>query len=184
MTGVLQNADVVALACYAPLFVNTPDRTWNPDLIQFNSSAVAAIPSYYIQQLFSLNRGDTVLYANATSGNNLAVAATYDSRTGILNLIVVNYGAQQQVYSPSFSTLPSPYVLEQTASVNLYNVATVSPSGTMTVVTSEYPTDSNTLDNPNNVVPSSSAFSVFSTSFMYTFPAYSVNFVQTAISIY
>jgi len=44
--------DVVALASYAPLFVNVNNRQWNPDAIQFNSSAIAPTPSYYVQQLF------------------------------------------------------------------------------------------------------------------------------------
>ncbi len=61
MTGMERNSDVVVMASYAPLFVNVNDRRWNPDLIQFDSSRVCAIPSYYVQQMFSQNRGDVVL---------------------------------------------------------------------------------------------------------------------------
>ncbi len=61
MTGMERNSDVVVMASYAPLFVNVNDRRWNPDLIQFDSSRVCGIPSYYVQQMFSQNRGDVVL---------------------------------------------------------------------------------------------------------------------------
>ena len=61
MTGMERNSDVVVMASYAPLFVNTNDRRWNPDLIQFDTSRVCGIPSYYVQQMFSQNRGDAVL---------------------------------------------------------------------------------------------------------------------------
>ena len=61
MTGLERNSDVVAMASYAPLFVNLNHRKWNPDLINFDSSSVYGLPSYYVQQLFSLNRGDVTL---------------------------------------------------------------------------------------------------------------------------
>lgn len=61
MTGMERNSDVVVMASYAPLFVNVNDRRWNPDLIQFDSSRACGIPSYYVQQMFSQNRGDVVL---------------------------------------------------------------------------------------------------------------------------
>ncbi len=61
MTGMERNSDVVLLASYAPLFVNINNRHWNPDLIQFDSSRACGIPSYYVQQMFSQNRGDVVL---------------------------------------------------------------------------------------------------------------------------
>ena len=58
MTGLERNSDIVALASYAPLFVNLNHRAWNPDLINFDSSAWYGIPSYYAQQMFARNRGD------------------------------------------------------------------------------------------------------------------------------
>lgn len=61
MTGMERNSDVVKLASYAPLFVNMNHRAWNPDLINFDSSRWYGIPSYYVQQMFSLNRGDVTL---------------------------------------------------------------------------------------------------------------------------
>jgi alpha-L-arabinofuranosidase len=61
MTGLERNSDIVAMASYAPLFVNLNHRKWNPDLINFDSASVYGLPSYYVQQLFSQNRGDVIL---------------------------------------------------------------------------------------------------------------------------
>ncbi|HLP76633.1 MAG TPA: alpha-L-arabinofuranosidase C-terminal domain-containing protein, partial [Candidatus Paceibacterota bacterium] len=61
MTGMERNSDIVAMASYAPLFVNLNHRAWNPDLINFDSAAWYGLPGYYVQQMFSLNRGDVVL---------------------------------------------------------------------------------------------------------------------------
>lgn len=61
MTGLERNSDVVAMAAYAPLFTNVNHRAWNPDLINFDSAGWYGIPSYYVQQMFSLNAGDVTL---------------------------------------------------------------------------------------------------------------------------
>ena len=69
MTGLERNSDVVRMASYAPLFVNANHRCWNPDLIVFDSSRVFGIPSYYVQQMFSENGGDTVLPCDVVSAS-------------------------------------------------------------------------------------------------------------------
>lgn len=61
MTGLERNADVVRLASYAPLFANVDAWQWTPDLIWVDSLRVCPTPNYFVQQLFSLNRGDEVL---------------------------------------------------------------------------------------------------------------------------
>jgi len=66
MTGIERNPDIVAMASYAPLFVHVHDRKWNPDAIAFDSSRCYGTPSYWVQQLFSLNRGDIVLPTQLT----------------------------------------------------------------------------------------------------------------------
>jgi alpha-L-arabinofuranosidase len=65
MTGMERNSDVVTMASYAPLFAHVSYKKWNPDLINFDSSRVYGLPSYYVQQMFSQNRGDVVLPASA-----------------------------------------------------------------------------------------------------------------------
>ena len=61
MTGMERNSDVVVMASYAPLFTRTDAKKWNPDLIDFDSARAYGIPSYWVQQMFSANRGKVVL---------------------------------------------------------------------------------------------------------------------------
>ena len=61
ITGMERNSDVVAMASYAPLLVNANNRAWNPDAIVFDSSRAFGTPSYWVQRMFSQNRGDIVL---------------------------------------------------------------------------------------------------------------------------
>lgn len=64
MTGMERNGDVVAMASYAPLFVNVHDRCWNPDAIGFDNAVSFGTPSYHVQKLFSRHRSDVALPAN------------------------------------------------------------------------------------------------------------------------
>jgi alpha-L-arabinofuranosidase len=63
MTGMERNSDVVVMSSYAPLFANVNYKRWNPDLINFDGTRGYGTPSYYVQQMFSANRGDVVLPA-------------------------------------------------------------------------------------------------------------------------
>lgn len=58
MTGFERNGDLVQMSSQAPTFVNDNDRTWNPDLLIFNSSQAFGNPSYQVQKLFSTNIPD------------------------------------------------------------------------------------------------------------------------------
>lgn len=37
MTGLERMSEIVTMAAYAPLLINTHDRGWNPDLIVFDN---------------------------------------------------------------------------------------------------------------------------------------------------
>jgi len=61
MTGLERNADVVRLASYAPLFAHVEAWQWRPDLIWFDNLGTVATPNYYVQKLYALNKGTTVV---------------------------------------------------------------------------------------------------------------------------
>jgi alpha-L-arabinofuranosidase len=61
MTGLERNSDVVEMSSYAPLFGHEEAWQWRPNLIWFDSLNSYGTPNYYVQQLFSQNRGDVVL---------------------------------------------------------------------------------------------------------------------------
>lgn len=61
MTGLERNADVVYMTSYAPLLAHAEGWQWTPDLIWFNNLTSYATPNYYVQKLFSNNKGTEVL---------------------------------------------------------------------------------------------------------------------------
>ncbi|GGG99988.1 alpha-L-arabinofuranosidase C-terminal domain-containing protein [Mucilaginibacter phyllosphaerae] len=61
MTGLERNADVVVMASYAPLFAHVDAWQWTPDLIWFDNLRSYGTPNYYVQQLYSLNKGTDVI---------------------------------------------------------------------------------------------------------------------------
>lgn len=70
MTGFENNADVVRLAAYAPLFNKVlTDGTyrWTPDCIWFDDETVWFTPNYYVQQMFARYIGDKLLETSFTT---------------------------------------------------------------------------------------------------------------------
>jgi alpha-N-arabinofuranosidase len=101
MTGLERNADVVCMASYAPLFAHVDGWQWTPDLIWFDNQKSYGTPNYYIQQLFSLNKGTDVvpltLNNEAVEGQNGCYAtASLDKNTHELIIKFVNSSADVQ----------------------------------------------------------------------------------------
>jgi alpha-L-arabinofuranosidase len=95
MTGIERNADIVTMASYAPLFAHVTDWQWTPNLIWFDNTRNYATPNYYIQQLFSINKGDYTVsmleQGRAVCGQDSCWAtACIDSAAGELVLKIVN----------------------------------------------------------------------------------------------
>lgn len=62
MIGMERNSDVVKMACFAPVLERYEDAQWHPNLFGFDAeNGVTRSTSYFVQQLFASNRGDTVL---------------------------------------------------------------------------------------------------------------------------
>lgn len=61
MTGLERNADVVQMASYAPLLAHVDAWQWRPDLIWFDNLRSVGTPNYYVQQIFSANKGTYVV---------------------------------------------------------------------------------------------------------------------------
>jgi alpha-L-arabinofuranosidase len=95
MTGLERNADVVTMSSYAPLFAHVDAWQWTPNLIWFDNLRSYGTPNYYVQKLFSVNRGSRVLpvQLNGSPKNgqqNLFASASLDDRSGDVVLKVVN----------------------------------------------------------------------------------------------
>ena len=89
MTGLERNADVVVMASYAPLMARIGYTQWSPDLIWFDGGSSYGTPSYYVQKLYSLCRGERSLEA-VTEGECLYASATYSEKDGVCIIKAVN----------------------------------------------------------------------------------------------
>lgn len=91
MTGLERNADVVRLATYAPLFAHKDAWQWRPDLIWFDNLSACRTPNYYVQQLYSMNRGTHTLALTTTAlPDSIYATAATDATTGEIIVKLVN----------------------------------------------------------------------------------------------
>jgi Alpha-L-arabinofuranosidase len=161
MTGLERNAAVVRMASYAPLFAHIDAWQWTPNLIWTDNLRVFGTPNYYVQQLFSRNRGDVVLPikcspdAETSSGSKLYASAVRDESGVILKL--VNPAAEPQEVAIQ---LEGPHALKTGA--------------TAVVLAGKNLTDENSLDAPTNISPHAISIDLKSPSFNQTVPGYSL----------
>ncbi len=95
MTGLERNADVVTMASYAPLFAHIDGWQWTPDEIWVDNLHSYGTPNYYVQKMFSLNKGTQVVPAltnnAALSGQDgLFATACIDKATNEVIVKLVN----------------------------------------------------------------------------------------------
>ena len=168
LTGLERNADVVRMASYAPLFGNSEAWQWTPDLIWVDSLNLVRTPSYYVQQLFSRNRGDRILPAALTGttpaeARRLYASATWDEAAGEVILKLVN-----ATEAPSSCTV----VLAGAALVG---------GGTRTLLAAGSLTAVNALGSPEPVFPRQESFPVpAGSTFHIGLPAGSFSVVRVA----
>ncbi|KAL3632611.1 aspartate-semialdehyde dehydrogenase-like protein [Castilleja foliolosa] len=145
LIGLEKNCDAVEMASYAPLFVNTNDRTWNPDAIVFDSSQMYGTPSYWMQHFFRESNGATLLNSTLQSNPSsslIASAITWkdtDSNKEHLRIKVVNFGSNSVTLQLSIDGLE----------VNSLQATGSSKS----VLTSSNVMDENSFQVPNKIVP-------------------------------
>jgi alpha-N-arabinofuranosidase len=101
MTGLERNAAVVYMCSYAPLFAHVDAWQWTPDLIWYDNLRSYGTPNYYVQKLFSNNKGTEVLPMlredkPLTGQNGLFASATYDKNSNEIILKLVNSGPKAQ----------------------------------------------------------------------------------------
>lgn len=149
LIGIEKNSDIIEMASYAPLFVNTNDRRWNPDAIVYNSSHAYGTPSYWMQQFFTKSSGATLLSTKLqanSSASLVASAVSWKDETNNNNYItikIVNFGSNN--VNLKISTK--------------YNQNSVRLTGSKkTVLTSSNVMDENSFDDPTKVSPHSSRF--------------------------
>jgi alpha-L-arabinofuranosidase len=144
MTGIERNADIVHMATYAPLFAHVEGWQWRPDAIWFDNLRSFKSVSYYVQQMFAMNKGTNVLpltmggkpVAGQEGQDGLFASAVFDSPTGEVVVKVVNTSKQ-----------PQEVVL------NINNIKGERTAQTITLQHNGSWDDENTLEQPEKIMP-------------------------------
>jgi len=146
MTGMERNADVVYMATYAPLFAHIEGWQWRPDMIWFDNLNFVCTASYYVQQLYSMNKGTNVLpltmnnkpVTGADGQNGLFASAVWDKNTMEVIVKVANTSDKAQPLALNFSGLQKNQVLTDGKCIKLQ---------------SSDPDKDNTLEQPFAITP-------------------------------
>ena len=135
MTGLERNADVVRMATYAPLFAHVDGWQWRPDLIWFDNLKHVCTPNYYVQQMYSMNRGTRVLPVSGAE-QNLYASAVWDE--------------QDNSYIVKMANLSG--AVNDEVTIQLKGKKKVS-TASVTLLSTDMLTNENSVDNPDLVHP-------------------------------
>ena len=161
MTGLERNAAVVSMASYAPLFAHADGWQWTPDLIWVNNLQSYGTPNYYVQKLYSTNKGTNVVPAlmdgqSVTGQDSLYVSAVTDKNTNDLIIKVVNASAN---------------AINKVITIN--GAKKLTPAATVTVLKGNSVLDVNSFVSPEAVSPVASPVQVKGNKLAASLPAYS-----------
>lgn len=167
VTGLERNADVVRMSSYAPLFGHVEAWQWTPNLIWFDNLRSYGTPNYYVQKLFSTNRGThllPVLIDGSTKNgrDDLYASASVDAQTNEVILKVVN-------------TSSSP----REARINLAGAKGVTGGRALTLASSDLKAE-NSLDEPTRLSPVEKPLAVTSGEFTYALAPNSLTVLRVA----
>ncbi|KAF9011202.1 glycoside hydrolase superfamily [Cyathus striatus] len=166
MTGMERNSDVVFASAYAPSLQHIRGYQWTPDILTYDASRLVKSTSYYVQQLFSTNRGTHVLVTSPPSTMDSAPlfwVASFNNETNVIFLKVANAGEADLVAN----------IFLDFDIVGLGTASTLS-SPSLSPITGQF-NISNTLDEPELIIPLDTTFAIPQTDRLnYTFPAMSV----------
>ena len=144
MTGIERNADLVHMATYAPLFAHVEGWQWRPDAIWYDNLRSFKSVSYYVQQMYAMNKGTNVLsltmnkkpVAGQEGQDGLFASSVFDKTTGEIIVKVVNTSKQTQPVT-----------------LNLQGIKGNRTAETLTLSWSGSMDDENTLDQPEKITP-------------------------------
>ena len=188
MTCMERNSDIVLLSCYAPLFVNVSkldgqgrSMQWSSDLIGYDALTSYGSPAYHAQQMFSTLHGDEILATDsqniptrtwerrgrgAAAGQTQQIrevffVATRDGKSGVIYLKVVNTsGTAQRI------------------NVQISGAKKIAAKGEAAVLAATKLDDTNSITEPNKVVPRTEMVDRLGANFVRDFPPYSVTVLK------
>lgn len=143
MTDLERNADIVHMATYAPMLAHVEGWQWRPDLIWFDNVRMFKSISYYVQQMYAMNKGTNVLsmtmqgqpIAGQEGQDGLFASSVIDKPTGTVIIKVVNTSKEKQPIA-----------------INLNGMKGERTTETLTLTCTDMMAE-NTLDEPEKITP-------------------------------
>jgi alpha-L-arabinofuranosidase len=161
---------VVEMASYAPLFAHVDGWQWTPNLIWVDNLRSYGTPNYYVQKMFSTNKGTqvvSILNKNntpATGQDSLYASAVTDNNTGELIIKMVN-------------TVSKP----QTAAIKLNGDKKPATKARLTVLQNNNLEAVNSLDNPVVIVPTEQSIDIKGQTITVTLMPYSFSVIKVKL---
>jgi alpha-N-arabinofuranosidase len=157
---------VVYMASYAPLFANVDGWQWTPDMIWVNNLQTIGTPNYYVQKLFSLNKGTNVVPAlmdgKAIEGeDSLYASAVIDKNTNDVIIKLVNASGK-----------------EQANNISIQGVKKLASTATVFTLHSDDVNDVNSFSAPQNVAPKEFSVAVKANKIAFTSLPYSLSVIR------
>jgi alpha-L-arabinofuranosidase len=169
MTGLERNADVVTMASYAPLFANADAWQWSPDLIWVDNLKIYGTPNYYVQKLYSLNKGTNVVPATMdgkviAGQDSIYVSSVIDKNTNDVIVKLVNASA-----------------IPVNKTVVIAGVKKMAATATVAVLKSDSLTDVNSFATPDVISPVTTSIALKGKELSVVLPAYSFSVYRIAM---
>ena len=165
MTSMERNSDLIAMQCYAPLFVNVNPggMQWKTNLIGYNNLESYGSPAYYAQVMFANHVGDVTPPSTLKADNGvfLPYSVTRQTRSGKVFLKVVNPGATAQAVS-----------------IQLQGAKKIGAEGKAITLHASATTDTNSITEPTKIVPVTEPLKNVAAESTYTFPALSITVLE------
>lgn len=170
MTGLERNAGVVSMASYAPLFAHVDAWQWTPDLIWFDNLNSYGTPNYYVQKLFSANKGTQVVpllrEGQPLAGkDSLYASAVLDKVASELVIKIANTSAVSQSTQVALGGIKRPAAMANVLVLQSINLQQV-----------------NSLEKPKAISPIMEQAKVIGANLSLTLPPYSFSVVRLKAS--
>jgi alpha-N-arabinofuranosidase len=164
MTGMERNSDIVIMASYAPLFVNVNPggMQWETDLIGYDALTSYGSPSYWAQVLFASHLGTEVVASTlANTGPRVYTSVTRDEKQRKLFIKLVNASSDAAPLN-----------------IALVGATGVGREATLITMSGKSPNATNTIANPEAIVPVEHRIQIAGPKFEQSFAPYSVNVLE------
>jgi alpha-L-arabinofuranosidase len=165
MTGLERNSDLIVMASYAPLLVEVDPggMQWETDLIGYTAMKSYGSPAYYAQVLFGSYLGDHTVKTESQGGSEKFFYSVTENK------------AKKELYVKLVNASSDAQAVE----IDLAGAKTAA-TAKLVSLSAHDPRETNSINDPERVVPVESTVRVGSGKIAHTLPAYSIQVLRIA----